>query len=310
MNSFRTIFPGVVSPFQIGHHNRILLSGSCFTEHMGTRLKNLRFNTLANPFGVVYNPFSIADALDKLLADNVIYTHDSIFENQGVWRSWDHHSQFAKPDPDETLAGMNTAFRESAGFLCEATHVLITLGTADVFYLHETGKIVANNHKMPDRLFGNRRLSVDFVAETLTGCLTRLLAGNSDMRFILTVSPVRHLRKGMVENQRSKAVLSLACEAVCRQIPEAHYFPAYEIMLDDLRDYRFYASDMIHPSEVAISYIWDYFSSTYFSESTRQTNAALEKINAALRHRPFNPDTEQHRLFLATQEEALRKLGF
>jgi hypothetical protein len=114
----------------------------------------------------------------------------------------------------------------------------------------------------------------------------------------------------MIESQRSKAVLSLACEAVCRQIPEAHYFPAYEILLDDLRDYRFYAADMIHPSDVAVAYIWEYFSNTYFSESTRQTNNALEKINAALHHRPFNPDTEQHRAFLATQQEALRNLGF
>ena len=310
MNSFRTIFPGVASPFQISHQDRILMSGSCFTEHIGARLKNLRFHTLVNPFGVAYNPFSIADALAQLLRDNVTYTRESIFENQGVWRSWDHHSQFAKPDPDETLSGMNDTFRESARFLHQATHVLLTLGTADVFYLHETGKIVANNHKMPDRLFGSRRLSVDFAAETLGDCLSGLLKKNPGMRFILTVSPVRHLRKGMVENQRSKAVLSLACEAVCRQIQEAHYFPAYEILLDDLRDYRFYAADMIHPSEVAVAYIWDYFSNTYFTESTRQTNAALEKINTALRHRPFNPDTEQHRAFLATQEAALRQLGF
>lgn len=310
MNSFRTTFPGIASPFQIGHQDSILLSGSCFTEHIGGRLKNLRFSTLINPFGVVYNPFSISNALAQLLADNVVYTRDSIFENQGVWRSWDHHSQFAKPDPDETLAGMNIAFRESVQFLHEATHILITLGTSDVYYLLESGKIVANNHKMPDRLFGSRRLSVDFVTETLTGCLTGLLEKNPGIRFILTVSPVRHLRRGMIENQRSKSVLCLACEAVCRQIPEAHYFPAYEILLDDLRDYRFYSSDMIHPSEVAVNYIWDYFSNTYFSESTRQINAALEKINAALRHRPFNPDTEQYREFLANQEEALRRLGF
>jgi hypothetical protein len=310
MNSFRTIFPGMASPFQIGHHDRILLSGSCFTEHIGSRLNDLRFRTLVNPFGIVYNPFSIADALARLSDGNAIYTRDSIFENQGVWRSWDHHSQFAKPDPVETLNGMNDAFRESSLFLKDTTYLLITLGTADVFYLYETGKIVANNHKMPDRLFGTRRLSVDFVADVLTGCLGSLLEKNPGMRFILTVSPVRHLRKGMIENQRSKAVLCLACEAVCRQIPEAHYFPAYEILLDDLRDYRFYTSDMIHPSDVAVNYIWDYFSGTYFSESTRQTNAALEKINAALRHRPFNQDTEQHRAFLAAQEDALRRLGF
>jgi len=310
MNSFRTIFPGMASPFQIGHHDRILLSGSCFTEHIGSRLNDLRFRTLVNPFGIVYNPFSIADALAQLSDGNAIYTRDSIFENQGVWRSWDHHSQFAKPDPVETLNGMNDAFRESSLFLKDTTYLLITLGTADVFYLHETGKIVANNHKMPDRLFGTRRLSVDFVADVLTGCLSSLLKKNPGMRFILTVSPVRHLRKGMIENQRSKAVLCLACEAVCRQIPEAHYFPAYEILLDDLRDYRFYTSDMIHPSDVAVNYIWDYFSGTYFSESTRQTNAALEKINAALRHRPFNQDTGQYRTFLAAQEDALRRLGF
>lgn len=310
MNSFRTIFPGVTSPFQISHQDRILLSGSCFTEHIGSRLKNLRFHTLINPFGVIYNPVSISGSLAQLLEGNVVYTRDSIFENQGVWRSWEHHSQFARPDPDETLAGMNDAFRESSLFLKETTRLMITLGTADVFFLHENGKIVANNHKMPDRFFGTQRLSVDFVTETLISCLSNLLENNPGMRFILTVSPVRHLRTGMVENQRSKAVLCLACEAVCRHIPEAHYFPAYEILLDDLRDYRFYAADMIHPSDVAVAYIWDYFSLTYFSESTRKINTALEKINAALRHRPFNPDTEQYRAFLAAQEEALRKLGF
>jgi hypothetical protein len=207
MNSFRTIFPGMASPFQIGHHDRILLSGSCFTEHIGSRLNDLRFRTLVNPFGIVYNPFSIADALARLSDGNAIYTRDSIFENQGVWRSW------GSPQPVcQTGSGGNTqrdeidAFRESSLFLKDTTYLLITLGTADVFYLHETGKVVANNHKMPDRLFGTRRLSVDFVADALTGCLGSLLEKNPvKMRFILTVSPVRHLRKGMIENQRSKA---------------------------------------------------------------------------------------------------------
>lgn len=287
-----------------------MLVGSCFTEHIGARLADRKFKTLLNPFGIVYNPVSMASCLERLLEEKNLFLSEDLFENQGLWRSWDHHGHFAKPDRDAALAGINAAFQAAAGHLKQSNRLLLTLGTAEVHYLLEQNRIVANNHKMPARLFESKRLSVEEVTDVLAACLQKLWARQPQLQVVLSVSPVRHLRNGMVENQRSKAVLLLACEALCRQFPQVHYFPAYEILLDDLRDYRFYTADMLHPSEVAVDYIWSYFSGMYFSEETRRLNVELEKIATALRHRPFNPESEQHQAFVATQKAALRQLGF
>lgn len=296
------------APFTIGHSDRLMLVGSCFTEHIGTRLADGKFPAVTNPFGIVYNPASIVRCLEQLFAENQFFDEQDIFENAGLWHSWEHHGRFSKPDKTEMLAGLNTAYSEAAIFLKKTNRLLLTFGTADVFELKTTGQIVANNHKMPAALFQERRLSVAEIAESTVGILQKIKSENADLQAVLTVSPVRHLRGGAVANQRSKATLVLACEEICRQLDFAHYFPAYELLLDDLRDYRFYAADMVHPSDTAVNYIWDFFADTFFSAETKRLNERIGKITAAARHRPFNPDTAEHRAFARAQLEAIESL--
>lgn len=308
MDSFRTVIPAQKAPFQIGPDDRLMLVGSCFTEHIGGRLAGLKFQTTVNPFGIVYNPVSIARCLERLLDGNQLFSEHDLQENMGLWHSWEHHGHFSKPDRGAALAGINAAFEQASGRLTSANRLLLTLGTAEVFMLRDSGQVVANNHKMPASLFQQKRLSVGEVTDVLAAVISKLTAKNPELKIILSVSPVRHLRNGLVENQRSKAVLLLACEEICRQYPNAFYFPSYELLLDDLRDYRFYAADMIHPSDVGVGYIWQYFSDMFFTEDTRRRNDAIEKILLAAQHRPFNPATAQHRAFAAAQLAAIEQL--
>jgi hypothetical protein len=246
--------------------------------------------------------------LERLWAEHQVFDETELFEHAGLWRSWEHHGHFAQADKNAALTGINQAYRLGADWLHRSNRLLLTFGTADVFALHDTGQVVANNHKMPGGHFAPRRLAVSEIVENTLGILQKIKIENPDLQVIVTVSPVRHLREGAVANQRSKATLVLACEQICQNLPFVHYFPAYELLLDDLRDYRFYASDMVHPSEVAVDYIWQAFCDTYFSSGTKVLLGSIEKMQAAVRHRPFNPDTREHQSFLQAQLEALERL--
>lgn len=307
-DSFRTVFPPSPANIQIGHGDQLMLIGSCFTEHIGGRLAGRKFNTLVNPFGIVYNPVSMARCLERLLSGNQPFKADSLVQHMGLWHSWEHHGHFSKPDQAQTLAGINAGYEQAVNHLQGSSRLLLTLGTAEVFSLKHNGQIVANNHKMPADMFQQKRLDAGEVTDALGAALEKLTQKIPGVQVILSVSPVRHLRNGMVENQRSKAVLLLACEALCRRLPNVQYFPAYELLLDDLRDYRFYASDMLHPSELAVEYIWQYFSDMFFLAETKQLNTAIEKILAAAAHRPFHPDTAAHRAFAEKQLAAISAL--
>ena len=296
------------APFAIDHADPLMLAGSCFTAHIGARLAAFKFPVQTNPFGIVYNPASMVRCLERLFSGNQFFTENDVFEQAGLWHSWEHHGMFSKPDKAETLAGLNSAYSEAAAFLKKTNRLLLTFGTADVFVLRETGQIVANNHKMPAALFQERRLPVAEIVESTVNLLQKIKLRNAGLQVVLTVSPVRHLRGGAVANQRSKATLVLACAEIADQLDFACYFPAYELMLDDLRDYRFYAADMVHPSEVAVDYIWDFFAGTFFSPATTRLNERIGKIAAAARHRPFNPHTPEHRAFAQDQLEAIGQL--
>ena len=282
--------------------------GSCFTEHIGAKLAEHKFQVLNNPFGIVYNPISMAQGLERLVAGDQAFTQEALFENAGLWHSWLHHGRFSQPDPEAALAGINQAYQEAVSFLKQTKVLLLTFGTADVFLRTENGQIVANNHKMPAAGFTTRRLSVEEIVTNTLRALQQVKAQNPELQVVLTVSPVRHLRGGLVENQRSKATLVLACAEICVQMPEVHYFPAYELVLDDLRDYRFYAADMLHPSAVAIDYVWQFFVETYLSEKTKQLNARIAKIRAAAQHRPFHAQTPEHQAFVRAQRAAIEAL--
>jgi hypothetical protein len=306
---FRTaLTPSTVPSFQITHPKQLLLIGSCFTEHIGQKFSERKFNIRTNPFGIVYNPISMVQCLDRISLGNQPFTPDELFENAGLWHSWDHHGRFSKPDKNEALEGINSAYQAAVDHLKKTDFLLLTFGTADVFTLRETGQVVANNHKMPGPLFAPRQLSVLEMVDYTMGVLQKIRFLNADIQVVLTVSPVRHLRNGLIENQRSKARLVLACEEICARFDHAHYFPAYELLLDDLRDYRFYAADMIHPSDVAVDYVWQFFSDTFFGEKTRQLNERIDNIRAAALHRPFYPDTPQYQAFAKTQMELIEKI--
>lgn len=312
MKTFRTVFPIQRAPFALTHADRLLLVGSCFTEHIGTRLSAGKFDVLVNPNGIVYNPVSVARSLASLLwghhEDSGRPHSNNLFEHNGLWHSWEHHGVFSKPDKTAAEDDIRQAQKQAAEFLQKTDYLLLTLGTADVFILRETGQVVANCHKVPANRFEQRMLTVPETVQTLSEVLSQIKTELPEIRVILTVSPVRHLRNGFVENQRSKAVLVLACAELCEQFDYLHYFPAYELLLDDLRDYRFYAPDMIHPNEQAIDYIWERFSETYFAPETQRLLDQIGKITAAARHRPFNPDTAEHRAFARAQLEKIGEL--
>lgn len=308
MDSFRTSITAQPAPFSIGHSDRLMLAGSCFTEHIGGRLRGNKFRVCTNPFGIVYNPASITRCLERLWAGDLPFVETEVFQHAGLWRSWEHHSDFAAATPENALERMNRAYATDSEWLRHTNRLLLTFGTADVFVLHETGQIVANNHKMPAAAFEKRRLSASEIAGDVAGVLEKIKSKNTDLQVVVTVSPVRHLREGAVANQRSKAVLLLACEELAARLPFVHYFPAYELLLDDLRDYRFYAKDMVHPAEVAVEYIWDHFSETYFTAETRRLNDRVEKVRQAMSHRPFHPDTPEHRAFKMAQAAVVGQL--
>jgi hypothetical protein len=294
---FRTVLPAQKAPFECSYKTPTLAIGSCFAENMGVRLSDLRYAMCINPFGILYNPISIANCLNYLVTD-IFFSERDIFETQDLWHSWQHHGKFSSPKKDEILRGVNESLTEARQFLKTANRLILTLGTANVFIEKQTGQVVANCHKMPASTFHRKRLSVDEVVESLSPFFSEIFSQNNDFQVIITVSPIRHIKDGLIENQRSKAILLLAIDKLCETFTNIHYFPSYEIMMDDLRDYRFYEPDMIHPTQQAIDYIWQVFADTYFTEETKKIMDDVRKVNLMRQHRPLHPDTEGYQLFV------------
>lgn len=305
--NFRTELPPLSFPFKISHADALLSIGSCFTEHIGERLSTLKFKQLQNPFGIVYNPISIAEQLEWLLSDKKFAASD-LFQHNELWHSWAHHGSFSSLNQMETLVKINESLQQAQATLPSVTRLLVTLGTANVFVLKESDKIVANCHKMPSQVFEKRRLSVEAIAANFIPILQKLKLQNPDLQVILTVSPVRHIRDGFVANQRSKATLLLAIAEICQELEFAHYFPAYELILDDLRDYRFFNADMIHPNEVAIDYVWQRFAEVFFDKNTQDLISQIEAIVQASQHRPFHAQSQQHQAFAQQQLAKIKRL--
>jgi hypothetical protein len=307
MQPFRTLLPPPKYDFELDHKDRVVCIGSCFAENIARNLQNNKFLTLLNPFGILYNPVSIEKALSLLLVNHQ-FLEQTLFKHLGLWHSFDHHGHFSKPEKAEALQTINTALTNGQFFLRNANRLIITLGTANVFVYKKSSEIVANCHKLPDNEFERKRLDVTTVIEKLSVVFEKIKTLNPDLQIITTVSPIRHIRDGFVENQKSKAVLVLALDKICADLEFVHYFPSYEILLDDLRDYRFYEADLIHPNAVAIDYIWDYFKQSFFSKTTNGLNAEIEKIVIAGKHRPFHPKSTEHQTFLKQQLEAINAL--
>lgn len=297
--------------FNIGHDQRLLLLGSCFADEMGVRLRRDKFPCLANPFGTLYNPASVAAHLLRMVSQRP-YSLDAPEllrdEATGLWHSWMHHGMFASDTANELVARLNAALEAAAGWLSRTDVLFVTLGTSVVYRLRASGLLVGNCHKQPDALFVRERLAAVDIVDTWTTLLELLRSVRPDLRVVLTVSPVRHKRDGLHGNQLSKAELLLACDALARRMPEAvTYFPAYEILVDELRDYRFYAADMAHPTPQAADYIYDCVCRTFVPADEQALSLQCRRIAAALAHRPIHAGAE-HEAHLSRQREAIEHL--
>ncbi|WP_455585605.1 GSCFA domain-containing protein [Bacteroides sp.] len=282
----------------ITHAQQLLLMGSCFAENIGTLLKDNSFHCDVNPFGILYNPFSISEALKEILAGKQ-YTEDDLFFFRDCWHSPMHHGMFSAASVDEVLRQINDRLLQAHDRMEHTDWLLLTWGTAYVYQQKDTGRIVSNCHKQPEGSFSRRMLAVDEIVREYTLLLEELRKRNSGLKVLFTVSPIRHIRDGLHANQLSKATLLLAIEQLQTAFPDfVFYFPSYEIVLDELRDYRFYTDDMLHPSPVAIRYLWERFSEVFFSDETKKIMEECESIRKALAHRPFHPDSEEHKRFL------------
>lgn len=276
--------------------------GSCFSDNIGKKLQQAFFQTAVNPFGVLYNPVSVAQSLN-ILVDKTIFTEKDIFEYNSLWHSFSHSSFYSNSDKNTFLKKINESSEEASCFLSKTNHLIITLGTAWVFELIKTGKVVSNCHKLPANDFNRRRLTVNEVVGVLSQTFEKLYQFNPQLDIILTVSPIRHWKDGAHENNLSKSTLHLAIDELVNKYSYASYFPSYEIQMDELRDYRFYAADMMHPSETAIDYIWQRFSETYFDKETMLLKKELEQLRADLNHRPIHPESAEYHKFMMSVEK-------
>ena len=281
----------------ITYTDNILLIGSCFTEHISDRLLQHKFKVLSNPHGILFNPLSVADSLDSYINGRQ-YTADELFSLNELWNSWDHHTRFSNTDKEAALKSINASQSAASAFVKKADCVIITLGSAFQYYLKETGKPVANNHRAPAQWFEKRLLSIDNIVTALNNTLQRLLEANPFVQVIFTISPVRHIRDGVVNNNRSKARLIEAMHTLCGMYDKVHYFPAYELIIDVLRDYRFYDVDMVHPNFPATSFVWEHFVKSSISPSIHEVMQQVQEISIARSHRSRFPDTDAHKKFL------------
>lgn len=283
-------FRTVVRPLEgmtgiVSHSKPVVMMGSCFTDNIGARLQGELYDCVINPCGTLYNPASIAGAMLDLLYDRD-FTADELFEHEGVWRSYSHHSRFSGVDRDKVLEMMNTSAAEARQALKNASVLIVTFGTAWIYRLKDGNRVVANCHKQPAALFNREMLNVTQIVGLWKKILREIVARYPDLKVVFTVSPIRHLADGAHGNQVSKSTLLLAVDRLVGENPSCSlYFPSYEIMLDDLRDYRFYAADMVHPSDVAVDYIYDIFRQSFISADDMRLGAECARLVKRLRHR-------------------------
>ena len=293
--SLQLSIPALNQPIVYTDH--ILLLGSCFTEHIAGKLSHHKFRVLQNPNGILFNPLSVANALNSYL-ERRTYTEADFFQLNGTWNSWQHHSQCSHTDLAEAITGINNTQQQASDFVKKAGWVMITLGSAFQYYLKEGNIPVANNHRAPAQWFEKRLLPVEEIVATMTYALQQLLHQNPQARILFTISPVRHIRDGVVDNNRSKARLIEAVHTLCEQLPACHYFPSYELVMDILRDYRFYDIDFVHPNYLATEYVWQEFRKACIDPTIFPIMEAVKDIMTARAHRPRFPGTESHQKFI------------
>ena len=297
------------SPHRINLSHRLFCVGSCFAQRMGQRWIENKFTTLVNPFGTLYNPVSVFRLMQYALNDQPADPSDYVARENHYFH-YDFHSDVHAPSPEALQETIQDRLSQARAFLSTADWVVVTLGSALGYERIETGQVVANCHKQPARSFRQRLLTPEEIHASFHSFKTSLDAVNPHVHYLFTVSPVRHRRDTLERNSVSKATLRLAVEQLRQQHPEQiHYFPSYEIMMDELRDYRYYDADMLHPSPVAEEYIWDKLIGTYLDPEAKEFVGQWAKIQQALRHRPFRPDSEAHQQFLRQTLTQLKQLS-
>ena len=305
---FRTTVKTGENRAWLHHRDSVVLLGSCFSDNIGTKMRGAFINASINPMGTLYNPMSIAGAVNRLINNSPV-AGMQLFMQGGVWNSYDFHSRHSMPDKQAAIDHMNRCIEQGHDALRQCQLLTITLGTALVYRLRSTGEVVANCHKVPQHEFERKMATVSEMTRELDSMLTRLHEFNPELHVIFTVSPIRHIADGLDTNSLSKAALRVAIhEVVARHSDYCDYFPAFEIMLDDLRDYRFYTSDMVHPSDVAIEYIWQAFQATYLDDRSAIAVARCERIHKRLQHRPMSTARETVDRFNADTAAVVRNL--
>lgn len=306
--NFQTTIPLAKNEALIEYNSKIVLMGSCFAENIGSKFEYYKLQSLVNPFGIIFNPVSITSIVRRIV-DKDFFSEKDIFFHNERWNSYQVHSELSSSDKEAFLDLLNQQVNVTHNQILQATHIGITLGTAWVYRHLESNDLVANCHKVPQKNFGKELLSVEVISQSLKELVSLVQSVNKQVKFVFTVSPVRHIKDGFVENQLSKAHLITALHrAFDFQEAPYSYFPSYEIMMDELRDYRFYAQDMLHPNSVAIDYIWERFSETFIAKDSLLVMKEVDIIQKSLLHKPFNPASESHAKFLENLEQKIKQV--
>ena len=294
---------------QIDYSSKILLLGSCFTENIGVKFDYFKFQNIQNPFGVIFNPFSIEKLVIRAI-ENVPFSESDIFQYNQIWKCFEVHSRFSALTKEGLLSSLNSSLQNFREALFSSTHIIFTYGTTWVYRDLKSGEIVANCHKLPEKNFKKELISIEETSKYLKNIYDVISAINPNAILINTVSPVRHIKDGFVENSLSKAHLIAAIHQTFSKQSQlrSHYFPSYEIMLDELREYRFYAEDMLHPNKTAIKIIWQKFSKVWVSSKTEAFQKEIAMIQSGLLHRPFNPESALHLQFLENLQQKIASL--
>lgn len=288
--NFRTELNILPSFLQINYSDTQMFIGSCFSENIGNKVEALCFNTLINPFGIIFNPFSISKNILRAIEKRA-YTEDELGFHNGLFFSFDHHSSFSNSDKNICLEKINDSLFAAHDFLRRAKVLFITFGSAWVYLKDE--KAVANCHKIPNHLFEKQLLQIENITSWYNGLLQHLKKINPQLSIVFTVSPVRHLKDGLTENQRGKAILLEAVHRIVEQNKNAFYFPAYELVMDDLRDYRFYGKDLLHLNEIGVDYVWNKFMQTYYSEHAQGIMKEVGNLNSFINHKALHEEESQ-----------------
>ena len=294
-------------PGKITYADKLFLIGSCFTEHIGRRLEELKFPVLQNPNGILFDPISVSKSINSY-ADLKMYGIEDLFFLNELWQSWNHHSFFSGTDILEVLANINRSQVAAHHYLKNATWMIITLGSAFSYQLNDNDQSVANCHRAPGQLFNKNLLTAEAIAQSLGETIQKMTAFNPALKIIFTISPVRHIRDGVVENNRSKARLIEAVHQLVETYDHTFYFPAYELVIDVLRDYRFYDVDLVHPNYAATEIVFDRFEKSFVDGQTRNLMEEIRKVVNAFKHKPFHPETVSHRLFMQNSLRSVMEL--